>query len=96
MRPTYANRRIDTAAKPLIAAARGLGVEYENLGGAIDGMLWLGPVVRLVDWKTPGKAALTEGQGKLLARGCPIHFVSTVAQLQALVAEMHRAAHRKE
>ena len=62
------------------------------LGCTVDCALFYGHVVRLCDWKTPGAAALTEGQGRLIAAGAPIHFVSTVPQLELLVADMKRAA----
>jgi hypothetical protein len=94
MRPVYAARRVDTASKLLVKAARQLGVDVEPSGGAVDAFLWLGSVVRLVDWKSPGKADLTPSQAKLIARGCPLHFVSTVEQLQALIAGMKREAGR--
>lgn len=91
-KPSHARHRADTSAKPLIAYARSLGVEYVDVGHPFDGLLFLGPVVRAIDWKTPGKAALTEGQGKLIARGFPLAFVSTPSQLDLVVAEMKRAA----
>ena len=93
MKPSWARHRPDTTAKALEAEAKRLGVECAPLGGAVDAILWLGPVTRLVDWKTPGKS-ITDSQGKLVARGLPIAFVSTVEQLQAVVAEMRREATR--
>lgn len=92
MRPGYANRRVDSTAKALMAYARSLGLGVEPLGGAIDCVAWYGPVVRLIDWKTEGKAALTESQGKLLARGCPISFISTTEQIDLLAHDMKREA----
>lgn len=94
MRAAYANRRIDLSAKALEVEAKRLGVDCAPLGGAVDAIWWLGHVLRAVDYKTPGKAALTESQGRLLARGCPIHFVSTPDQVAALVADMKREAQR--
>jgi hypothetical protein len=94
MKPASARHRVDGTAKALIAHAQALGASYVSLGGVIDGALWFGAVVRLVDWKTPGKAELTEGQGKLLAQGCPIFFVSSPQQLESVVADMRRAALR--
>ncbi len=94
MRPSYAKRRVDTTAKELTAYARSLGLGVEPLGGTVDVVAWYGPVLRLIDFKTPGKAALTDSQGKLLARGCPIHFVSTTGQLDLIAAEMKREALR--
>lgn len=92
MRPANSRHRTDGTAKALAAHAKALGVGYEPLGGAVDGLLFLGHVLRLVDWKTPGKAALTPSQGRLLARGCAIAFVSTPQQLEALVHDMKRQA----
>lgn len=86
---TYGGR-IDTAAKPLIAAAKSLGLGYQHVGGTFDGLLFLGEIVRVVDWKTPGKESLTPGQMKMVAKGCRIAFISTVPQLQLLAAEMRR------
>jgi hypothetical protein len=80
--------RIDTTAKNLIAAAKQLGLTYVPVNGVFDGLLVLGEVVVICDWKTPGKAALTEGQGKLLASGVQISFVSTIPQLEMLAARM--------
>ena len=93
MKPASARHRIDITAKALSAEAKRLGVGYEPLGGAVDGLLWLGAITRLVDWKSPG-GALTDSQAKLVARGVPIHFVSDVGQLEALVAAMKREAMR--
>lgn len=91
-RPAYAKKRVDATAKELTAYARSLGLGVEPLGGAIDAVAWYGPVTRLIDFKTPGKAALTASQGKLLARGCPISFVSTTDQLDLLAHDMKREA----
>lgn len=93
VRAVYAGRKVDATAKALTAACKQLGVECAPLGGAIDAVIWWGPVVRLIDWKTPGKS-ITDSQGKLVARGLPIAFISTVEQLQAVVAEMRREATR--
>lgn len=76
-----------------MAYARSLGLGVEPLGGAIDVVIWYGSAVRLADFKTPGKAALTDSQGKLIARGCPIAFLSTPAQIDLLAAEMKRQVH---
>jgi len=80
-------------AKALSAEAVRLGVGMEPLGGTVDAVLFLGRVVRLVDFKSPG-GELQPSQAKLIARGCPVTFVSTVDQLAALVAEMKREALR--
>ncbi len=93
MRPPYAARKVDTTAKALAAEAKRLGIDMAPMGGAVDFIAWLGPVVRIIDAKSPG-GALTDSQAKLVARGCPIHFITTVEQLQALVAGMRREATR--
>jgi len=93
MRPAHSRHRVDGTAKILEAAAKALGVGVVPLGGTIDCALHLGHVVRLVDWKGP-QTGLTEGQGRLLAKGAPIHFVSTVPQLELLVGDMRREATR--
>lgn len=91
MKPSYARHRTDTTAKALTAEAKRLGVDVEPLGGTLDAVLFLGRVTRLVDFKTPG-GELQPSQAKLVARGCPVHFVSTVDQLAVLVADMKREA----
>lgn len=90
VRRAFANR-VDATAKELTAYAKSIGLEFDPIGGKLDGFLWLGKQVRLVDFKSPG-GTLTEAQGKLLARGCPVVFISTPTQLDALKAEMLRAA----
>jgi hypothetical protein len=94
MKPASARHRVDGTAKALEAAAKALGVGVVPLGGTVDCALFLGHVVRLCDWKVPGKAGLTEGQGRLIAAGAPIHFVSTVPQLELLVENMKRETGR--
>jgi hypothetical protein len=94
MRAPYAGRKVDASAKALEAHAKALGVGVIPLGGAIDCALYLGQVVVLCDWKTKGAAALTDSQGRLIANGAPLHFVSTPAQLELLIADMRKAASR--
>ena len=74
MKPATARHRTDATAKALMAEARRLGLGVLPLGGVVDVVLYLGPRVVLVDFKTPGRAAFTEGQGRAIAAGCPIHF----------------------
>jgi hypothetical protein len=93
MKPSYARHRTDTTAKALQSEAKRLGVDYVDLGGTIDGCLVLGSVVRLIDFKSKA-GELTPSQSKLVARGVPVKFVSTVSQLEALVSEMKREANR--
>ena len=82
--PIY-NKRTDTAAKPLIAAVKQLGARYLPLNSVIDGIVEHRGRVLLVDWKTPGHETLTPTQAKLVAAGWPIHFISTIEQLQTLL-----------
>lgn len=93
MKPASARHRTDATAKALTAEAKRLGVDVELLGGAVDAVWWLGATVRLVDYKSPG-GELQPSQAKLIARGCPLRFVSTPEQAAALVAEMKREALR--
>lgn len=92
-KPVTARHKSDTTAKALAAHAESLGVSVETLGGTIDAALWLGHVVRLVDWKST-HGALTPSQAKLVAKGCPVAFIATPAQLELLVAGMRREAMR--
>lgn len=89
MKPANSRHRTDTTAAALRSEAKRLGVEYADLGGTIDGVIWLGPVTRLVDFKS-ATGGLTGSQAKLVARGLPIAFVSSVGQLEALVSAMKR------
>jgi len=91
MRPVYAGKRVDATAKALTAYARSIGLGVEPLGGTIDAAVWFGPVVRLVDWKSPD-GDLQPSQTKLIARGAPLVFISTTSQLDMLAAAMKREA----
>ena len=90
MRRAFANR-VDNTSKALIAHAKSLGADYLCLNGDLDGVLKVGPVQWLVDWKTPG-ASLTPKQAKLIAAGWHIVFLSTPAQVEHAIAQMRRAA----
>ena len=92
-KPAGAGRRVDAGSKALTALARKSGVEVEPINGSIDAIWWLGTVVRLVDYKGTHDA-ITSKQGSLIARGCPLRFVSSSDQVLALVAEMKREALR--
>lgn len=83
----YRINRTDNGSKALIAYAKSLGFDYEPLGGSIDGALAWGTHAILVDWKSKG-GTLTPTQQRLVARGFPIRFVQTTAQLDALRAEL--------
>jgi hypothetical protein len=84
----YRVNRVDTGSKELIAYAQSIGFEYAHLGGDVDGYVWLGRKVAIVDWKKAKGGALTPAQSKLVARGAPIHFISRPEQLDALKAEL--------
>ena len=89
-KPGYARHRTDLTASVLTQYAQAQGVGVELLGGTVDAVWWLGDVVRLVDYKSGRKAPITASQGKLLARGCPLHFVVTVSDVDLIVADMRR------
>ena len=91
MKPASARHRTDTTSRALMAEAQRLGVSIAPLGGAVDAICWIGNVARLVDFKTPGKT-ITDSQARLVANGCPLFFISTVDQMQALVAGMKKEA----
>ena len=85
----YRVNRPDTGSKELIAYAKSLGFDYEHLGGSIDGALAWGATAVLVEWKSKG-GGLTPTQQRLVARGFPVRFVQTTAQLDALRAELQK------
>ena len=91
MRRAFANR-VDESEKPLVAYAKSIGFGYAKNGGDWDGDLYLGRFVVPTEWKTPKKGTLTTKQAKLIAEGFPLRFISTPAQLDALKAELLRAA----
>lgn len=93
-KPATARHRTDTGSAELIELLRASGVEYEPLGGAIDGVAWYRGVVRLIDFKASWKARYTKNQGKLLARECPISFLFDRAQIPLLVSDMKAEARR--
>jgi hypothetical protein len=88
--PVYA-KRVDSTAKALRAELERCGACYAVVNGDFDGVAWVGPVLRCIDWKSPG-GELTKQQQKLVAKGMPLVFVSTVDQVQALVAGMKKEA----
>jgi hypothetical protein len=83
--------RTDNTAAALVAYAKSLGFDYEPINGSIDGLLAWGYVVVPVDWKSPG-GMLTPKQQRMVARGFPVRFISTPAQIDALRAELHGRA----
>lgn len=80
-------KRIDNTATALIAYAKSIGFDYGVINGDIDGYLWLGRRVVLVDWKSKG-GELTPTQARLVAKGAPIHFISTPEQLEVLKSDL--------
>ena len=93
MKPATARHRVDGTAKALTAYAKTLQVGVVELGGAIDVALYLGRVVRLVDFKSDG-GRLTSTQAKLVAEGVPLLFAREPHQIDAIVADMRREALR--
>ncbi|MEY4705755.1 MAG: hypothetical protein RL042_1960 [Nitrospirota bacterium] len=83
--------RIDNTAKALIAYAKSLGFDYEVVNGTFDGVLAWGQTTICVDWKSKG-GELTPAQQRMVARGFPIRFVQRPEQIDALRAELMRAA----
>lgn len=92
MRASYAGRRTDTGSSALVAAATRLGAGYLGLGGAVDGVLWVGPVAQLVDWKATTRSRRTKTQQKLVAAGCPVVFIATEAEVVAVVTMLRAKA----
>jgi len=81
--PRYASK-VDATAASLVKHAKSVGADYLPLNGVIDGVLHFRGRVWLIDWKSPG-GDLTPAQSKLVARGWPIRFISTTAQLNTLL-----------
>ena len=88
MKPAAARHRTDTGSAQLIQLLRAHGIAYEPLGGAIDGVAWLGHDVRLIDFKRDNKSPLTLRQIRLLGRKCPIALIWTEDQVRLLAADM--------
>ncbi len=89
MKPATARHRIDATAAALTRAAEQMGIGVVPLGGAIDACLHLGSVVRLVDFKSPS-GRLTRSQQRLIDHGCPIQFIATLTELEAVIEGMRR------
>lgn len=85
-------KRIDNTATALVAYAKSIGFDYEPINGVIDGLLlWGCSDVIVVDWKSKG-GQLTPAQSRLVGRGWPVKFIQRPEQLDALKAELLRAA----
>jgi hypothetical protein len=91
-KPAHARHRTDTGSAHLVELIRALGAEYEPLGGPLDGAMWVGDQVALVDFKATEKAPLTPRQGRLVARGMPIHFLWEIGHVNLLVQRLKRRA----
>jgi hypothetical protein len=85
----YRINRRDTGSQALLKYAEDLGFVSHCEGGAIDAYLAWGQQIVAVEWKSPG-GTLTPKQGRILARGFPIRFISKPEQLDQLRAELMR------
>jgi hypothetical protein len=82
--------RTDNTAKELRAYAESLGFVVAHIGGVIDCLLIWGDRTIPCDWKSKN-GELTKDQGKWIAKGIPIRFLSKPEQIDALRAElMHK------
>ena len=79
--------RIDNTARDLRAYAESLGFFVLPINGVIDCVLFYGSHTCAVDWKSP-EGGLTDAQGKAVARGAPIRFISKPEQLDQLRHEL--------
>lgn len=79
--------RTDTTAKDLRAYAESLGFVVAHIGGVIDCLLIWGDLTFPCDWKSKG-GEITKDQGRWIARGVPIKFISKPEQLDQLRAEL--------
>lgn len=94
-KPSFARHRADTTAKALTAEAQRLGLGVAQAGSPCDALVWYGRVLVAVDWKSPDSGhTLTDAQIKLVSKGFPVRFVGTVAQVEALAADLKREALR--
>lgn len=76
--------RIDSTARDLVKHARELGADVLPLNGIVDALVLYRGRILVIDWKSKG-GTLTDDQAKLVARGWPIHFVSSEVQLRDLL-----------
>lgn len=88
MKPAYTRHRTDTGSQALVDYLRKAGVEFEPLGGAIDGVAWYRGRVALVDFKARETSAKTKRQQQLLARDCPICWVWDERSARVLVTAL--------
>jgi hypothetical protein len=83
--------RVDNTAKALRAYAESLGFLVLPINGVIDCLLQWGQTTIVCDWKSPG-GDLTDAQAKWIAKGAQIRFIHRPEQIDALRAELMRAA----
>jgi ATP-dependent exoDNAse (exonuclease V) beta subunit len=76
--------RTDLTAASLVKLARQMGAVYVALNSVVDGLLWWRGRWYVIDWKSP-KGTLTEAQGRIVASGAKIEFVSSEQQLKDLL-----------
>ena len=86
-RVRYRVNRRDNGSKALEKYAESLGFVVHAESGAIDAYLAWGQQIVAVEWKSKG-GTLTPTQQRLVARGFPVRFLSTTAQIDALRAEL--------
>lgn len=70
-------KRVDLNHRIVVDALRCAGwsvLDTHDYPGLTDAICWKGDTVRLVEIKSK-TGRLTAGQSKLVARGCPIHFL---------------------
>ena len=88
MKPAWSRHRTDTGSAELIQLLQASGLRYINLGGAIDGAVYFGFTVALVDFKATDTSKRTKTQQKLVTEGAPIFFLSNEAQVRDLARWM--------
>ena len=76
--------RQDLTSKALIAEIKARGADYVPIDGVIDGLVYHRGIWHVVDFKSKG-GDLTPAQSKLVARGLPIRFLSTVKHVEEML-----------
>lgn len=82
--------KVDSTAKDLVYAARQMGAKVMPLNVVVDALVLHKGRVFVVDWKTPHgtrnpKLVRTHAQMALEAEGWPIHYISDVEGLAAML-----------
>jgi hypothetical protein len=91
MKPAHARHRVDTGAADRIGLLLASGLGYVPLGGAIDGAVYLGNTVALVDFKAGAKSKRTKTQIAMVAKGVPLWFLASDADVLRLATWMRAA-----